>query len=201
MPIYLNGLILGLSLVSALGPQNIFLIKQGAQKNHILLSTIICFVCDGLLVAASITGLHHALMNHPALQSLLTWFGVLFLLYYGTCALNKGLKKPSINDKAQVETSNRLQIILLALSFSLLNPHAIIDSLIIIGGGSSQFPDHPYLFLMGVLTASALWLSTLMLITHYFSDILTRTTVWQRIELSSGLLMLFLSLKLACHQV
>lgn len=197
MLIYVSGLVLGLSLVTALGPQNIFLIKQGARKKHILLSTIICFVCDSLLVSASVTGLHHALMRHPVLQSWLTGFGVLFLMYYGISALTKGLSKPSINDKAQVETNSRLQIILLALSFSLLNPHAIIDSLVIIGGGSSQFPDHPYLFLMGVLTASFMWFVTLTLTTRYFAGFLTRATVWQRIELSSGLLMLFLSVKLA----
>jgi arginine exporter protein ArgO len=52
---YFNGLFLGFSLIFALGPQNVFLIKQGARKNHALLSAIICFLCDLILICASIT--------------------------------------------------------------------------------------------------------------------------------------------------
>lgn len=197
MPAYFNGLALGLSLIMALGPQNIFLIRQGTQRKHAILSALVCFFCDIILICASITGLHHTLLRHPALQQWLSWFGVLFLLYYGTCAVRKGLSKPSSATTTRPEVLTRLQIIMLALGFSLLNPHAIIDSLVIIGGGSSLFPEHQYIFLMGVLTSSLLWFSLLTLTAHYFSKVLARAAIWQRIEISSGLLMFFLSFKLA----
>ena len=200
MPVYFEGLVLGLSLIMALGPQNIFLIRQGTKRNHAILSAITCFCCDLILVFASITGLQEVLTHHPSLQIWMSWFGVLFLLYYGICALNKGLSKSSGKAAPLKKTSNRLQIILLALGFSLLNPLAIIDSLVIIGGGSTQFPEHQTLFLMGVITSSLLWFVSLTLTTYYFANTLARTTVWRRVELSSGLLMLFLSIKLAGSQ-
>jgi L-lysine exporter family protein LysE/ArgO len=197
MLVYFNGLLLGLSLIMALGPQNVFLIRQGARRKHAVLSAVICFCCDVILVCASVAGLHHALSMHPSLQIWMTWFGVLFLLYYGISALRKGLTPPSSQEDKQVEPGNRLQIVLLALGFSLLNPHAIIDSLVIIGSGSSQFPEHQYLFLMGVITSSLVWFTSLTFTTQYFANTLSRATVWQRIELGSGCLMLFLSVKLA----
>ncbi|MCA0402459.1 MAG: LysE family transporter [Proteobacteria bacterium] len=201
MMVYLNGLTLGLSLVTALGPQNIFLIRQGAKRNHAVLSALICFLCDMILVTASVAGLHKALEARPSLQVWLTWFGVLFLFYYGFSALKRAIwptLKENIEEKQRI---SKLQIIALALGFSLLNPHAIIDSLVIIGGGSSQFPGQQYAFLLGVITSSFIWLSSLTLTTHYFADLLARDKIWRNIELASGLLMIFLSFKLGLSQL
>lgn len=52
MLIYFNGLLLGLSLIMALGPQNVFLIRQGARKNHAALSAVICFFVMSFWCAA-----------------------------------------------------------------------------------------------------------------------------------------------------
>jgi len=200
MLVYLNGLMLGLSLITALGPQNVFLIRQGALKNHAIMSAIICFCCDVILVIGSVAGLNQLLNLHPVLHVWIIWFGVAFLAYYGTNALRKGLARTNSETIEQKQTCSRLQIILLALGFSLLNPHAIIDSLVIIGSGSRQYPDHPYFFLMGVVTSSFLWFTSLTFTTHRFADLLARQAIWQRIELGSGILMLALSLKLAGSQ-
>lgn len=197
MLIYLNGLLLGLSLIMALGPQNIFLIKQGARRNHATLSAVICFICDIILVCASIAGLHQLLLAHPTLQIWMIWFGSAFLLYYAINALRSAFSRKEQAKEQVPQPHSRRQIILFALGFSLLNPHAIIDSLVIIGGGSRQFPDHEFAFLAGVITASMLWFSSLTVTTRYFSNILTKATVWQMIELFSGLLMAFIGIKLA----
>lgn len=89
-----------------------------------------------------------------------------------------------------------MQIILFALGFSLLNPHAIIDTLVIVGSGSSQYPDHKLAFLAGVISASMIWFSSLTMTTRYFSNLLTQNKVWQKIELLSGILMAYIAMKL-----
>lgn len=201
MLVYINGLILGLSLITALGPQNIFLIRQGTLGKHAILSASICFFCDLILIYGSVAGLHQALELHPTLYVWIAWLGAAFLLYYGINALKQALSKVKAPSANEQETTSRLQIIMLALGFSLLNPHAIIDSLVIIGGGSSQFPDQPKAFLFGVITASLLWFSSLTFATRYFADTLSRATVWRRIELFSGVLMIYLAIKLANSQI
>jgi L-lysine exporter family protein LysE/ArgO len=200
MLVYFNGLMLGLSLITALGPQNIFIIRQGTLRHHPFLSAAICFCCDVILVCATVAGLNQALKLHPALQTWMTWLGVAFLLFYGIKTLRQALGKQTAQTIIKQPTTNRLQIVMLAFSFSLLNPHAIIDSLVIIGSGLSQFPEHSHVFLMGVLSASLLWFTSLSFATHYFANTLARAVVWRRIELSSGILMLFLSFKLASYQ-
>ncbi|MFT4059823.1 MAG: LysE family transporter [Legionella sp.] len=201
MFVYLNGLLLGLSLIIALGPQNVFLIKQGVRKNHAMLSAIICFLCDLALICVSITGLHELLSLRPVLQIWMILFGCAFLLFYALKALKNAFSKSANTVEHTLQPNNKTQIIFLALGFSLLNPHAIIDSLIIIGGGSSQYPDQELLFLMGVVTSSLLWFSSLTFTARYFSDILARTTVWKGIEMASGLLMVTLGIKLGVEGV
>lgn len=197
MFIYFNGLLLGLSLIMALGPQNVFLIKQGARRNHAGLSALVCFLCDVVLAGASVAGLHRLLLLHPVLKTWMIWLGAAFLLYYAIKALKSGLSKKELDALHAPKPHNRLQIVLFALGFSLLNPHAIIDTLVIIGSGSSQFPDHKMAFLFGVITASLIWFSSLTLTTRYFSTVLIRTNVWQAIELLSGGLMAVIGVRLA----
>ncbi|MGM9453088.1 LysE/ArgO family amino acid transporter [Legionella bozemanae] len=196
MFVYLNGLFLGLSLIIALGPQNVFLIKQGAQKNHAILSAVICFICDFILICSSIAGLHELLQLRPVLQIWMMVLGTLFLLFYSAKALTNAFSKQSEDAENAHPPRNRTQIILLALGFSILNPHAIIDSLVIIGGGSSGYPDKEHIFLLGVLTSSFIWFSSLTFTARYFSDVLTKANVWKGIELISGLLMAFIGIKL-----
>lgn len=200
MLVYFNGLVLGLSLIMALGPQNVFLIRQGALRKHAVLSALICFSCDLILICGSVVGLYQMLELHPSLKDWMTWFGVVFLLYYGSRALKRALQAKSTEPHSAQQSSNRLQIILLALGFSLLNPHAIIDALVIIGSNSAQFPEHQKEFVLGVATSSLLWFSSLTLTTHYFSNVLTRAAVWRRVELCSGLLMIGLSIRLVGSQ-
>ncbi|HHF7366316.1 TPA: LysE family transporter [Legionella bozemanae] len=196
MFVYLNGLFLGLSLIIALGPQNVFLIKQGAQKNHAILSAVICFICDFILICSSIAGLHELLQLRPVLQIWMMVLGTLFLLFYSAKALTNAFSKQSEDAENAHPPRNRTQIILLALGFSILNPHAIIDSLVIIGGGSSGYPDKEHIFLLGVLTSSFIWFSSLTFTARYFSDVLTKANVWKGIELISGLLMAFIGIKI-----
>lgn len=198
---YFNGLILGLSLIITLGPQNIFLIKQGARRNHAALSAVVCFICDIILMSASVVGLHQLLSNHPVLQTWMMWLGSVFLFYYAIKNLYHAFSKSNPKIGSSHPLYNRIQIIFFALGFSLLNPHSIIDTLVIIGSNSSQFPDQEMIFLLGVLTSSLLWFSSIFFTTRYFSNVLTKVKIWQGIELFSGLLMAFIGIKLVLSTV
>ena len=196
MPIYWNGLILGLSLIAALGPQNIFLIRQGVMRHHALLSAATCFFCDLVLITASVVGLQDVFEAHAQLRVWMCWLGSAFLMYYGVNALKRAWVLASESTYGELPRRSRWQIIVLALGFSLLNPHAIIDSLVLIGGGSGQFPGHQRMFLFGVISSSLIWFSLLTFTAYFFAHVLARTVVWRRVELGSGILMMGLSIKL-----
>lgn len=194
--VFLNGLLLGFSLIISLGPQNIFLIRQGALRQHAALSAIVCMICDVILIIGSVLGLHEALERSPGLRYWLYWIGIIFLTVYGVRSLQSALcKKKEVIFKLDVQPAN-YKIILIALGFSLLNPHAIIDSLIIIGANSTQFAAHLKLFNAGVLSASLIWFATITSIAYHFSSVLSKPIIWRQLELTSGILMLVIAGKL-----
>ena len=191
---------LGFSLIMALGPQNIFLIRQGAMRNHAALSAITCFICDMVLITASVVGLQDVLESHARLRVWMTWFGAAFLMYYGVRAFIHVFRTSLQKTEVAQHRTTRWQIIILALGFSLLNPHAIIDSLVLIGGGSVQFPGHVHVFLLGVISSSLIWFGVLTFTAYYFANVLALPKVWRRVEFIGAVLMVFLSLKLAFNQ-
>jgi L-lysine exporter family protein LysE/ArgO len=199
---YFTGLLLGFSLIMALGPQNIFLMRQAIRGHHPWLSASLCFFCDTLLIISSIAGLSHLLSMHPGAESVLLIVGSLFLCYYGVASLKSSLRdKKNAHDKQrESKHSNikRIKVILLALSFSLLNPQAIIDTLVMIGGSASQFKTQvmQYEFMVGAISSSFLWFFTLTFIATEFSSTLSKPKVWQYIEGASGVLMLGFSVKM-----
>lgn len=196
MHIYIQGLIFGLSLIISLGPQNLFLMRQGAQRNYALLSASVCMICDIILITGSIIGLHQLLEQHLLFKQLMCLLGGLFLLYYGSQSLRSAFSSKKNGDHEHHLLDNPWQVILLAMGFSLLNPQAIIDSLVIIGGGSSQFPQHEKEFLAGVLTSSFIWFFSLSFLAYCFSTRLMKANIWKKIEFFSGGLMIYLGIKL-----
>lgn len=196
MSVYFHGFFLGLALSSSLGPQNIFLIRQGLLRNHPLLSAFICYLCEILLITLSIFSIHKVLENHPLLIFWLSLSGITFLSIYGIKNIRQSRRVKSEQDTAQKLSFSRLEIIFLALSFSLLNPLAIIDSMLIIGSQSHYFTEDLKSFILGLLSASFLWFSFLLTSSYSFSYFLKNEGLWRRFEFCSGVFMLGLGIKM-----
>ena len=193
------GLMLGLSLIMAIGAQNIFVIKQGIKREYAFTVALLCLLADGVLILLSVTSLSQTVTHYPTLRSLLLIGAIIFLCYYGFMALRAGISantSPELEQQDQNSKSLR-KIAFLALCFSLLNPHAIIDTLILMGGLASQFPSaqEQYQFAAGAIVASAIWFISLSTISTSMSGLLRRPRVWQGLELLSGLLMFSIAIK------
>lgn len=195
--VFIYGFILGISLIISLGPQNIFLIRQGVLRQYAFVSAAVCFFCDIILIGGSIAGLHHLLEQHRSMAFWLTLAGSIFLILYGCQSIHASVTKSRPEQSStQTGAGGYWQIVLLALGFSLLNPQAIVDSMIIIGGGSAPYSAHINVFLFGVLTASFLWFFLLTFTAYYFSSFLRQEKIWRRLQLLSGILMIIVAIKL-----
>ena len=53
----LAGLGLGLSLIVAIGAQNVFVLRQGIRRQHVLAVVIVCALSDAALIIAGVAGL------------------------------------------------------------------------------------------------------------------------------------------------
>jgi len=52
-----KGMGMGAGLIVAIGAQNAFLLRQGLQRQHVLLCAAVCIVCDMALIALTMWGI------------------------------------------------------------------------------------------------------------------------------------------------
>ncbi len=135
---FIFGFSTGLSLILAIGAQNLFVIEQGIKKNNIFLVTSICIVGDFLLIFFGIFIFHFIKNFINDLINLLLSIGlVLFLLNFIWSKI-KTFKHDIVLSQKHTQTS-KLNIALQTLAFTFLNPHVYSDTVFILGNLSKNF--------------------------------------------------------------
>lgn len=138
---FIHGLILAFGLILPLGVQNVFVFNQGAYQKRFtqaLPVVITASCCDTLLIFLAVYGISFAVLGSVWVKTILLGAGMLFLLYMGWMAWmsSSGHTDPK---KTAAETFSRGKQIAFAASVSLLNPHAIMDTVGVIGTGSLSY--------------------------------------------------------------
>lgn len=64
---FIEGFVLGASLIMAIGVQNAFVLRQGLKKEHLFLTAFTCFVADSLLVILGVEGMGELFNDFPRL--------------------------------------------------------------------------------------------------------------------------------------
>jgi L-lysine exporter family protein LysE/ArgO len=135
MHILLEGFLLQASLILALGAQNFFVLESGIKKQRSLLVAFICSLCDFSSIAFGVLGAGSFFVHFPIVKTVFGTLGVIFMLIYGVMKLRDSVY-PEIEESSQRSIMDIKKIILLSLSFSLLNPHVYLDTVFLIGGFS-----------------------------------------------------------------
>jgi len=161
----LHGFILALGLILPLGVQNVFVFTQGAAQPRLsraLPAVLAASLCDTLLIVLAIFGVSAVVLKFEALRILLMLAGVLFLAYMGF-ALWRSRSDSSGNGKE--ESARALpssKQILFAVSVSLLNPHALLDTIGVIGTSALAYEgDAKLRFTAACVAVSWLWFAGL----------------------------------------
>jgi L-lysine exporter family protein LysE/ArgO len=197
----LEGFLLCLSLIVAIGPQNAFVIRQGINKNYVFLTILIVSLCDILLISLGVLGVGQTLNRFLWLKVLLTMGGVIFLAIYGTKTFLNAFKNQSLKVDTQNKQSSAVFVALQALSFSLLNPHAILDTLVILGSVSAQYNfNNAILFGVGACLASICWFLVLGYGSKIMAKHLQKPITWKILDTAIGLICLYIAATL-CLQL
>lgn len=155
---FLHGMILAFGLILPLGVQNIFIFNQGAtQKTFMraLPAALTAGICDTLLISLAITGVSLLILGFDWLRNLLFISGFFFLLYMGWTLWKS--KNVVSERQSNIGFSVKRQITF-AASVSLLNPHAILDTIGVIGTSSIAYEGlDKGLFTFACIGVSWLW--------------------------------------------
>ena len=197
MEYILHGLLVSGSLIVAIGAQNAFVLKQGLLKQHILWVVLTCLLCDFVLICVGVMGLGSLIGQNPTAALVLALVGALFLLVYGARAFRSayrggsGLSLDSQSDKQQSgKQKSAVKTVLLTLGLTLLNPHVYLDTVVIIGGIAATLTlEQKYLFLIGSITASALWFFGLGYGARLLIPLFKRPATWRVLDFVIGCVM------------
>ncbi|WP_093269533.1 LysE/ArgO family amino acid transporter [Psychrobacillus sp. OK032] len=156
MEAIIHGILLAFGLILPLGVQNVFIFSQGATQPNLLKAlpaTITAAICDTLLIVLAVFGLSVIVLQFEGLRLALMIVGIVFLLYMGYSIWKS---KP-----ASLETGKSLKVrkqIVFAMSVSLLNPHAILDTVGVIGTSALKYVGtEQLLFTVACIVVSWCW--------------------------------------------
>ena len=190
MSFLLLGFFTGLSLIFAIGAQNVFVIEQGLKKQFVFIVCLICAISDFLLIFLGIFLFHYFDSFFTPLIELI--FNILLLLFL----LNFIWKKIKENKKEIKINENNFRVsffktIYRTLGFTYLNPHVYSDTVFFLGNFSKNFLiSQKYLFGIGASISSLIFFFALGYLSKYLSNYLKNDKIWKTINL---IIILFMS--------
>ncbi|MGD6856033.1 LysE/ArgO family amino acid transporter [Bacillus infantis] len=158
MEVLLHGMILAFGLILPLGVQNVFIFNQGALHKRFtgaLPAVVTAGICDTILISLAVAGVSIIVFSFDWLRMLLFAAGAVFLAYMGW-QMWKSRPEPAAGEGQGSFTAKRQ--IAFAASVSLLNPHAIMDTIGVIGTSSLAYEGYEkVLFSAGCIGVSWIW--------------------------------------------
>ena len=190
---FIQGFIIGSSLIIAIGPQNLYVINQGLKKNFILIVVLICSLSDSLLIVCGIYLSNNILSLNPSIITIMKLIGGIWLILYGINKI-KNSRNHVINNKEFNEVSF-IKVVMTTLAITYANPHVYLDTVILLGSISINFDSKLY-FGLGAIFASFVFFFSLGYFSNFLSQYIKSQKVWFYIDNVIGFLMLFYQLKI-----
>lgn len=198
-PDFIQGFIIELTLIVAVGLQNAFILKQGIRKRHVFWAVAACFAGETLLVTIGVAGMGVILSSKPDLIKIILVAGICFLTFYSVKSFIAAFKADTKLETAVVEDkSTAFGVLTAGLGFALLNPHVIIDTTLM-GALSTKFYPHQWIFWAGVVTAAMLWYSFLGILGKILAKPLNNPKIWRFINIAIGLLCAYMAFNFAIN--
>jgi L-lysine exporter family protein LysE/ArgO len=161
---FFAGLGLGLSLIIAIGAQNVFVLRQGVRREHVLVVVLICALSDAILIATGVAGLGFLLERVPWLIEAARALGAVVLISYGLLAARRAWRgsDQGLGASGGEKRMGRLSaVIAIALALTWLNPHVYLDTVLMLGSIAATHGEARWLFAAGAILASILWFAAL----------------------------------------
>ncbi len=150
--VFLEGFLLQASLIMALGAQNLFVLESGMRRHYHLTVSFVCFLCDLTIIMLGVMGAATLFQHYPEFKIVVGVVGIVFLLQYGIGKLRTPKEDVYLSDL--LKEKNLKKSILRAITFSILNPHAYLDGVVLIGGYSSKYSELPMRMTVGLGAAA-----------------------------------------------
>ncbi|MBO3759435.1 LysE/ArgO family amino acid transporter [Ciceribacter sp. L1K22] len=194
--VFATGFSMGLTLIVAIGAQNAFVLKQGLRREHVFAVFLTCALSDAILITLGVTSLGVVTAVLPWLEPAMRYGGAAFLIWYGARSLISAFtgKAALTADGAAVPSLKATLITCLALTW--LNPHVWLDTVVLLGSISTQFPGERMAFALGATAASFAFFFALAYGARFLAPLFARPAAWRVLEGVIALVMWGIAAKL-----
>ncbi len=192
---FLPGFVLSLTLIVAIGAQNAFVLRQGLRREHVFWVCLTCGLSDAILIVAGVAGIGALSEAMPWFETVMRYGGAAFLIWYGWLNARSAWRGGAVLDTSGASTQSLTKAILTLLALTWLNPHVYLDTVVLIGSISAQYPDR-LAFGTGAVLASISFFFTLGYGARLVTPIFARPRSWQILDAVIALTMWAIAAKL-----
>jgi L-lysine exporter family protein LysE/ArgO len=200
---FIEGYITGTCLIIAIGPQNLLVLKQGIQKNYTYSTALGFALCDAILILLGVAGLGSIFSSNETLLFSAKWGGAIFLTWYGYRSIHSAFssRKLNIDSSEGPKKPSLKETLFLILALSFLNPHAYLDTVVLLGSIGCNFPEieRPY-FAIGGISASFIWFFSLAFGAKLLRPLFEKPLAWKVLDIITALLLWSIAIALVFHQ-
>ena len=182
MSFIILGFLTGMSLILAIGAQNIFVIEQGLKKNFVFLVCSICALSDIILIFLGIFLFQYfEFFFNSAVELIFNILLLGFLLHFIWSKIKDNKKKVLL--KTSKTKTTLLKTLLKTMGFTYLNPHVYFDTVFFLGNFSKGFLiEQKYYFGIGASIASISFFFLLGFLSQYFANYIQNEKIWKIIN-------------------
>ncbi len=178
----LSGFQLSLGLIMAIGAQNAFVLRQGLRREHVLACVLFCATSDAVLIMAGVTGFAAASASAPWLGPALRWGGVAFLTFYALRAALAALRGGGALQPRAAGGGAAFRVLAALAAITWLNPHVYLDTVVLLGSISAQYPGHEIAFGAGAALASYALFFTLGYGARLLAPVFAKPASWRVLD-------------------
>lgn len=188
----LAGLLTGAGLIIAIGPQNVFVLRQGVRREHVVAVVAVCAVSDVVLIVAGVAGLGAVVAAHPGAVAFAKLAGGGYVLVLGVLAARRALRSTEavVVDAGGPGAVSRWAAIASVAALTWLNPHVYLDTVLTLGAIANSHGNAKWAFAVGCCIASIAWFCALGYGAGKLSRFFSSARAWRILDAVVAVVML-----------
>jgi L-lysine exporter family protein LysE/ArgO len=192
-----NGYLVAVSLILAIGAQNAFVLRQGLRREHVAVVVAVCATSDAVLIGAGVAGFGALSAAVPWFGEAMRWLGVMFLLVYGAMRFKAAATGGEAMRPSEASAAPLGRVLATCLVLTWANPHVYLDTVVLIGSISAQYAPYQLAFGVAAAMGSLSFFSALGFGARLLAPVFAKTSAWVWLEVGVGCTMWAIAAALA----
>ncbi len=198
MSVFFSGFALSLGLITAIGAQNAFVLRQGVRREHVLAVALACALSDAILISAGVAGFG-ALVEHAAwIEPIFRTGGAAFLFFYGARSAVSAWRGGNALISSDGGERDLWPVLVSCLALTWLNPHVYLDTVVLLGSVAAQY-DQQFIFGAGAVTASFIFFFSLAFGARLLTPLFAHAVTWRALDALIAIMMWLIAVNLLLH--